>query len=106
MADIESPSSDVLVLHLSPYHSLDIVRVPTSTKYRIVFAERWGVQRRAFVEVSFDEALVIAKFLSNISEDVAAIMDPSPLIAPPPDPLPLPPIPRTRTRSSGPGSSE
>ena len=100
MSEIERPSDDILIVHLSPYHSLDLVRVPTTQKYRIVLAERWGVQRRAFVEISYAQAVEIAKFLGTADFDVAAIADP----APPRDSvedLPLPPIPpRTRTRGT------
>lgn len=102
MAEIERPSDDVLILHLSPYHSLDLVRVPHTQKYRIVFAERWGVQRRAFVEVTFEEAGAIAKFLGACDTDVALISDPSPSTRTPAiDAAVLPPIPpRTRTRGT------
>lgn len=101
MAEIERPSDDVLILHLSPYHSLDLVRVPSTQKYRIVFAERWGVQRRAFVEVTFEEANAIAKFLGASDADVAMISDPSPASTPAIDAAVLPPIPpRTRTRGT------
>jgi hypothetical protein len=99
VSEIESPSDDVLVLHLSPYHSLDLVRIPTTAKIRIVFAERWGVQRRAFVEVSFEEAALIAAFLGRLSPTVAEHLDPSPVIDKQVEDLPLPPHPpRTRTR--------
>ena len=57
-------SADVLQLRLSPHHSIDLVRLPKSRRFRIVFAERQGVQRRAFVEISFDDAMRIAKFLA------------------------------------------
>ena len=104
MADVERPSDDVLVLHLSPYHSLDLVRIPSTSKFRIVFAERWGVQRRAFVEVSFDQALEIANFFAggvHQARDVAEIIDPSP-VDKQIEELPLPPIPsRTRTPVKG-----
>jgi len=84
-----TPESDVLVLHLSQYHSLDVVRLLASQKYRVVFAERWGVQRRAFVEISFEQALAIARFLANIGVQPA---DPNesptnpgrPIVVPPP----------------------
>lgn len=62
------PSDDVMSIWLSGHHSLDIVRLPRSRKYRIVFAERFGVQRRAFVEVSFDQALALARFLVSIDD--------------------------------------
>ena len=84
MSNVERPSPDVLVLKLSQYHSLDLVRLPRARKYRLVFAERFGVQRRAFVEVSFDQAMTVAKFLASIS---------NPIIDDEPDELPLPPIP-------------
>jgi hypothetical protein len=99
MAEIERPSDDVLVLHLSPYHSLDLVRIPSAQKYRIVFAERWGVQARAFVEITYDEAQAIIRFLAMVDTDVAMISDPSPAVDKESTDLPLPPIPpRTRTR--------
>lgn len=99
MAEIEHPSDDVLILHLSPYHSLDLVRIPTAQKYRIVFAERWGVQRRAFVEVTFAQAREIAAFFGAPDTDVAVISDPSPSTTPAIDAAVLPPIPsRTPTR--------
>ena len=99
MSEVERPSDDVLVIHLSPYHSLDLVRISTTAKYRIVFAERWGVQRRAFVEVSFDQALAIADFFADgRGKVVAEIVDPSPVVDKHVEELPLPPIPpRTRT---------
>jgi hypothetical protein len=62
------PKSDVFQLQLSQYHSLDLVRLAKSRKYRVVFAERFGVQRRAFVEITFEEALALAKFLANIED--------------------------------------
>jgi hypothetical protein len=66
--DPKSPKPrDVLSLALSKHHSLDLVRLPESRRYRVVFAERFGVQRRAFVELTYDEALVVAKFLASIS---------------------------------------
>lgn len=101
MAEIERPSDDVLVVHLSPYHSLDLVRVPSSRKYRIVFAERFGVQRRAFVEVSYDQAREIAMFLGVSREVIAAIADPSPYDTTVVEP-PLPPPATSRTRTRGP----
>lgn len=64
------PKSDVLQLNLSRHHSLDVVRLPKSRKYRVVFAERFGVQRRAFVEISFDEAAKLALFLANIEDSI------------------------------------
>ena len=118
------PKSDVLQLNLSRYHSLDVVRLPKSRKYRVVFAERFGVQRRAFVEISFDEAAKLALFLANIEdsiripEDFDPPTDPSrPSTMPPPvlremaedeldreavpEPLPpLPQIPRAPTKPS------
>lgn len=101
MAEIEHPSDDVLIIHLSPYHSLDLVRIPTTQKYRIVFAQRWGVQQRAFVEVSYEQAREILKFFAA-SDEVAVIADPSvaPSTTPPAiDAALLPPIPpRTPTR--------
>jgi hypothetical protein len=101
MAEIERPSDDVLILHLSPYHSLDLVRVPSSRKYRIVFAARWGVQQRAFVEVSYEQAREIIAFLGATDETIAMIFDPSPAAtaSSEPEPLNLPPVPpRTRTK--------
>jgi hypothetical protein len=77
MPEIEHPSYDILVVRLSQYHSLDLVRIPTTQKYRIVMAERLGVQRRAFVEISYEDAREIAKFLGN-GHDTAVIVDPAP----------------------------
>lgn len=103
MADIERPSDDILIIHLSPYHSLDLVRIPSSRKYRIVFAARWGVQQRAFVEISYEQAREVAQFFSANDEALALIGDPSPARTRPtsePEPLTLPPIPpRTTTRT-------
>ena len=100
MADIERPSDDILILHLSPYHSLDLVRIPSLRKYRIVFAARWGIQQRAFVEISYEQAREVAKFFGANDETIATIGDPSPTQQPSePEPLTLPPIPpRTTTR--------
>jgi hypothetical protein len=100
MAEIERPSDDVLILHLSPYHSLDLVRIPSTRKYRIVFAARWGIQQRAFVEVDYETARAVAQFLGTSDESITAIIDPSPPITSnDPESLTLPPIPpRTRTR--------
>ena len=103
MSEVERPSPDILIVHLSQYHSLDLVRVPSAQRYRVVLAERWGVQRRAFVEISYDQARQIADFLAAGGLDIiAAIADPAPphettVI----EDLPLPPIPpRTRTRGT------
>lgn len=63
-----APSDDVMSIWLSGHHSLDIVRLPKSRKYRIVFAERFGVQRRAFVEVGFDQAVALARFLVSVDD--------------------------------------
>lgn len=95
MAEVETPNDDVLVLHLSPHHSLDLVRIPSSRKYRIVFAERTAVQRRAFIEVSFEQAHILAAFLGVDAEDVAVIADVAPSGS---EPTELPPPPRTSTR--------
>jgi len=65
---MSSDKPDVLQLNLSRYHSLDVVRLPKARKYRVVFAERFGVQRRAFVEISFDEAARLALFLANVED--------------------------------------
>jgi hypothetical protein len=103
MAEIERPSPDVLIIHLSPYHSLDLVRIPTTQKYRIVFAQRWAVQQRAFVEVSYEQAHEIIKFF-EAADDVAVIADPSiaPSTSTPAIDAALlpPPPPRTRTRGT------
>jgi hypothetical protein len=85
------PKSDVLVLQLSRHHSVDLVRLPQSRKYRIVFAERWGVQRRAFVEISFEEALTVAKFLANIDDGMRAT-DPDDPPTDPGRPMTVPPM--------------
>lgn len=87
---VERPQDNVLVLRLSKYHSLDLVRIPTTRKYRVVFAERWGVQRRAFVEISFDEALTVAKFLANIDDGMRGV-DPQDAPTDPGRPAALPP---------------
>lgn len=103
MAEIERPSDDVLIVHLSPHHSLDLVRIPTKQAYRIVFAERFGVQRRAFVEISYEQAREIAKFFDASNDNIALIADPSPSPAATPaiDAALLPPIPgRTPTRGT------
>ncbi|HSX21208.1 MAG TPA: hypothetical protein VLE97_00355 [Gaiellaceae bacterium] len=102
MSEIERPSDDILIVNLSAYHSLDLVRVPTTQKYRIVLAERLGVQRRAFVEISYDQAREIASFLGAADLDVASITDPAPPHEESPaEELPPPPIPpRTRTRGT------
>ena len=84
MSNVERPSPDVLVIRLSQYHSLDIVRLPKTRRYRIVFAERFGVQKRAFVEVSFEHAMTAAKFLASIGY---------PAVPEELDELPLPPVP-------------
>lgn len=62
------PTDDVMSIWLSGHHSLDIVRIPKSRKYRIVFAERFGVQRRAFVEINFDQAIALARFLVSVDD--------------------------------------
>ena len=93
MSEVERPSDDVLVLRLSMSHSLDLVRLPDNKKYRIVFAERSGVQRRAFVEISFEDALTIAKFLASIDNPPSDVAVTDDLELPP-----LPPPPRTKTR--------
>lgn len=72
------PTSDVLQLNLSRYHSLDVVRLPKSRKYRVVFAERFGVQRRAFVEISFDEAHRLALFLASVDDHMREQTDDDP----------------------------
>jgi hypothetical protein len=72
------PKSDVLQLNLSRHHSLDVVRLPKSRKYRVVFAERFGVQRRAFVEISFDEAAKLALFLANVEDSIRVPDDDDP----------------------------
>jgi len=116
MGDGDKP--DVLQLSLSRYHSLDVVRLPKTRKYRVVFAERFGVQRRAFVEISFDEALRLARFLANVEDGIIVgdgldpPTDPSrPTNVAPPElrdleadqfareAPPLPPLPRTRSRN-------
>ena len=103
-----SGKSDVLQLSLSRYHSLDVVRLPKSRKYRVVFAERFGVQRRAFVEISFDEAARLALFLANV-EDGLRVTDEDDPPTDPSRPSKLPPpelselrelaLPRTRSRN-------
>jgi len=100
-----SEKSDVLQLSLSRYHSLDVVRLPRARKYRVVFAERFGVQRRAFVEISFDEAARLARFLANVEDGLIVSdgddppTDPSrPTNIPPPELRDLA-MPRTRSRN-------
>lgn len=85
------PHGNVLIVRLSRHHSLDLVRLPQSRKYRVVFAERWGVQRRAFVEVSFEDALTVAKFLANI-EDGMGLRDLEEETTDPGRPETVPPI--------------
>jgi hypothetical protein len=53
---------DVLQIKLSQHHSLDVVRLQKQRRFRIVFAERFGVQRRSSVEITFENALQLAKF--------------------------------------------
>jgi hypothetical protein len=83
----DQPNSDVLVLRLSRYHRLDLVRLRQARRYRIVFAERWGVQRRAFVEVSYEDALAVARFLADIDSALGDPEEPTeperPLAQPP-----------------------
>jgi hypothetical protein len=88
---ISRPKDDVMIVQLSRHHSLDLVRLSQSRKYRVVFAERWGVQRRAFVEVSFEDALTIAKFLANI-EDGMHLQDPNDETTDPGRPETMPPV--------------
>lgn len=66
----EPSKPDVLQLTLSRYHSLDVVRLPKARKYRVVFAERFGVQRRDFVEISFDEAARLALLLADVEDGI------------------------------------
>lgn len=98
MSRIERPSDDVLVLKLSDYHSLDLVRLPKSQRYRIVFAERFGVQRRAFVEIDYQDGIEISKFLASIFNPEQIVKDPEdeeePFDLPPIPPVP----PRTKTK--------
>lgn len=77
MLEFDRPSDDVLILRLSPYHSLDLVRIPGTRKYRIVFAQRLGVQQRAFVEITYDQARELADFLGSSDETIAMIVDAS-----------------------------
>jgi hypothetical protein len=74
-AEVERPSDGILIMRLSPYHSLDLVHIPKTQKYRVVFAERLGIQRRAFIEISYDQARQIAAFLAD-HVDVEAPTDP------------------------------
>ena len=74
-AGVERPSDDILIMRLSPYHSLDLVRIPKIQKYRVVLAERLGVQRRAFIEISYAQARQIAAFLAD-HVDAEAPTDP------------------------------
>ncbi len=67
--------SDIFQLQLSSFHSLELVRLPVSRKYRVIFVERTGVQRRAFVEISFDQARRLAKFLANVDSGIHEIDD-------------------------------
>jgi hypothetical protein len=68
--------SDILQIQLSASHSLDIIRLPKSRKYRVIFAERSGVQRRAFVEISFEQSLKLAKFLANVDSSSRILDEP------------------------------
>jgi hypothetical protein len=61
---------DVLQIKLSQHHSLDIVRLQKQRRFRVVFAERFGVQRRSSVEISFDQAFKLAKFLIVIDNNM------------------------------------
>lgn len=54
---------DVLSIWLSGYHSLDVVHLPKQRKFRVVLAERFGVQRRAFVEINYEQAVQLARHL-------------------------------------------
>ena len=95
---------DVLQLSLSRYHSLDVVRLPKARKYRVVFAERFGVQRRAFVEISFDEAAKLARFLANVEDGMLVTGDDPPTDPSRPTNIPPPELrelamPRTRSRN-------
>jgi len=96
MARIERPSDDVLCIHLSDYHSLDIVRLPATKKYRIVFAERYGVQRRAFIDINYEDANTISRFLASVfnpgQERPSADEIELPELPPPPV------MPRTKTK--------
>lgn len=75
---IRAVDSDTLELQLSDVHSLDVIRHPKGRKYRVIFAEKSGVQRRAFVDISFEQALKLAKFLANIDNGMKLIDDPTP----------------------------
>jgi hypothetical protein len=66
---------NILQIQLSKWHSIDLVRLTKSHKYRVVLAERFGVQRRAFVEISFEEAHTIALFLATIEEGIPGPID-------------------------------
>lgn len=93
MAPSKREPSDVLVLKLSEYHSLDLVRIPEDRIYRIVLAERFGVQHRQFVEISYEEALTAARFLACIENRMAvldtkeATTNPGKKLAFPPEPV-------------------
>jgi hypothetical protein len=87
---VRDPKENILQIQLSKWHSLDLVRLPKSRKYRIVFAERFGVQRRAFVEILFEEARAIALFLANSEEGMSS---PGENFDPPTDSGTLPGLP-------------
>jgi hypothetical protein len=73
MSPPPTSKSEVLQVPLSKHHSLDVIRLPDERKYRIVFAERFGVQRREFVEVSFEEALRVALFLASVDDRIRTL---------------------------------
>lgn len=56
-------------IQLSAHVSLDVVRLP-GRRYRIVFAQRYGVHKREFVELSYEDALVVARFLAAVDNDL------------------------------------
>jgi hypothetical protein len=87
---MRDPKDDVLSIQLSNYHSLDLVRLPKSRRYRVVLAERFGVQRRAFVELSYEEAMHVAKFLASIETEMRPY-DPSDAPTSPGRPSNMPP---------------
>ncbi len=68
-----STKTEVLQVRLSQHHSLDIVRLPDERKYRIMFAERFGVERRQFVDITFDEALRVSLFMASVDDRIRTL---------------------------------
>ncbi len=65
MAKQFNKPENVLQVRLGALASLDIVRVPEEQYFLIVFAERGVIQRRTLAQLPYEEAAMIAQFLSN-----------------------------------------